>query len=101
MNPEQDDDAVLDACLSEVLGGHAPPDLSARIVGHDGQLIARKNNQVLAAMPAVPPVVARPPMLHMPGESAGAKSGAKRADRWSITALVAVAAGVIGVFVAI
>src|SRR5436309_2776147 len=77
-NPEYSDDPILDACLSEVLGGHATPDLAARIVGADGKLIATTSDPLLASLPGPPPVVARPLVIDVPAEFVGGKKVVKR-----------------------
>ncbi|HEY2411702.1 MAG TPA: DUF1549 domain-containing protein [Pirellulaceae bacterium] len=94
VNLEHSDDPILDACLSEVLGGHAPPNLATRIVGADGKLIARTSDPLLASLPGAPPVVARPPMNDIPAEFVGGKI-VKR--EWSIALVIAIAAGFVGV----
>src|SRR5439155_5331496 len=80
---------------------HAPPDLAARIVGPDGQLIAKPIDPVLASMPEAPPVVTRPPVIDLPAEFAGDKKTVKRGADWSIAAVLTIAAGFVGVVVAI
>src|SRR4051812_42577700 len=106
MNPEQDDDPILDACLAEVLGGHAPPDLTARIVGPGGQLIAKAAIPVLASITEPPPVVTVPPVIDVSTRSVTPQSvvqvkSLQRHDSWSIAAIVAVAAGFVGIVFAI
>jgi hypothetical protein len=101
VNVEYSDDPILDACLSEVLGGHTPPDLTARIVGADGKLIPKTSDPLLASLPEAPPVVARPPVIDVPSEFIGGKKFAKRGSEWSIATVIAIAAGFVGVAAAI
>jgi hypothetical protein len=99
MNLEQDDDSILDACLFEVLGGHAPPDLASRIVSPDGQLIAKRSGTAQSAMPDAPPVVTGPPLVSAPRELVGHKKFDKHRQPLLIAALAAIAAGFVGLVV--
>jgi hypothetical protein len=60
MTPESDD-PLLDACLDEVLGGHAPPDLTPRIMrawaAHGPAPEAGKAWEALAIAPEPPPIL--------------------------------------------
>src|SRR5262245_19125534 len=100
VNPEGNDDPILDACLSEVLGGHAPPDLATRIVGPDGRLITKTSEERLNSIPQPPPVVSSPPAIVVPATVAKRKPH-KQSDQWSIAAIVAVAASFIGLVIVI
>jgi len=99
VNSEHDDDPILDACLSEVLGGHAPPDFTGRLVGPDGKLIAKSVDPVLGSMPEAPPVVTRPAVAELPENFAGETSIAQRGKQWTIAIALTIAAAFVGVVV--
>src|SRR5690349_11298589 len=101
MISEQGDDPILDACLSEVLGGHAPPDITARIVGKDGKLVARPRDPALATTAEAPSVVTRTPVTESPVGLARGKSIVERGTGWSLGKAIAIAAGFLGIVVLI
>lgn len=86
-------DTILDACLTEVVGRKAPPDLSARILRRWEQSAQSAADELLPpacesqlAHQAVSPVVERPSAI-----PAGSRRGRKRQDR-SVIAIAAAAA---------
>lgn len=96
---QHNDDPILDACLAEVIGGHAPPDLTARIVSGQGQ--TGNGDAALAdsygeAVPDPPPVVTRPPVF-----ARRKRASANRGEDWTAAMLVGIAAGFVGIVIAV
>ena len=93
-------DPILDACLSEVLGGHTPPDLTDRIVNARANAAhantGANNVATVTAAANFSQVVVTQPSVSLP---AGVNSFAPHKARygWWAAAAIGVAAAVVGV----
>src|SRR5262245_19228395 len=68
------DDSVLDACLDEVLGGHTPPDLTARILrawDSRGEATAAEPPPILTGVPQALVETPANPVVALRGDAAG------------------------------
>jgi hypothetical protein len=90
-DPQSDppaDDSLIDACLDEVLGNHAPPDLSARIL----RAIEQRHGAVLPPQPAPASRaqwIAVPPAVTERSPPLDPRASRKRVPRWLAASLAA------------
>src|SRR6478736_3567915 len=99
------EDPILDACLAEVLGGHAPPDLTRRIVQAHSQAGSIENKAVVdrlvTAAFAQPEVSLAADSLRISPRTQPNKIVARQSFYWSVAAIAGTAAALLGTVVII
>jgi hypothetical protein len=93
----EDNDPILDACLAEVLGGHAPPDLTQRILRAHAQAKAAAGKQPMQAKQSELSLAAD--ALAISPRPQADKKASRFGIYWSAAAIVGTAAALIGVVV--